>query len=88
MKDRRFMIALVVIALLIIALIYVLFVGPSLQGYVVQKQVDAQQNTVKTIMQIVDQQGYIVLTDNGTSVVLIKYSAQTQPQENISNNTE
>jgi len=73
MKDKKFTLALIVIVLLVLALVYILLVAPSLQGFLINQEITAKQDAVKTIMQIVDQQGYVVLTDNNESVVLVKY---------------
>ena len=87
MRDKKFVIALIVIVVLALALSYVVFIGPKIQGYLINKQTRAQENVVKTIVQIVDQQGYVVLGDGNDSVVLIKYQppAQQQPQQELSN---
>jgi len=79
MRDRRLTIAVVIIVLLALALVYLLFISPGINGYIVKKQIDAQQIAVDAIVQIVDQQGYVALTDsNNNSVVLIKYE---QPEQ-------
>ncbi len=75
-KDRKFFIAAIIIVVLILVLVYVLLVGPKIQGYVVQKQVDAQQSAVQAIVQIVNQQGYVVLGQGNDSVVLVKYNPE------------
>ena len=70
-RDKRLVIAVVIILILIAVLLYVLLIGPSIQGYVVQKQVNAQENVIKAIIDVVEQQGSISLTDGNRSVVLI-----------------
>lgn len=84
MKDKKFIIALAIIVILALLLVYIVFIGPRLQGYLVQKQVDAQQDVVKTIIQIVNQQGYVVLNNENSSVVLIdRARLPTPPQTEI-----
>ncbi|MEK6891254.1 MAG: hypothetical protein AABX03_03890 [Nanoarchaeota archaeon] len=70
-RDKRLVIAVGIILILIAVLLYVLLIGPSIQGYVVQKQVNAQENVIKAIIDVVEQQGSISLTDGNRSVVLI-----------------
>ena len=75
-------IAAIAIVVLALALIYVLLIEPKIQGYVVQKQVNAQEVTVQAIVQIVNQQGYVVLGQGNDSVVLVKYNPeQGQPNK-------
>jgi hypothetical protein len=88
MADKKFAIAILIIVILVVALIYVAVISPAIQGFVIQKQIDAQKIAVQSINQIVNQQGYIALTDdNNNSVVLIDRAILTQPnniQQNIS----
>ena len=75
-------IATIAIVVLALALIYVLLIEPKIQGYVVQKQVNAQEVTVQAIVQIVNQQGYVVLGQGNDSVVLVKSNPeQGQPNK-------
>ena len=82
MRDKKMVIAAIAIVVLALALIYVLLIEPKIQGYVVQKQVNAQEVTVQAIVQIVNQQGYVVLGQGNDSVVLVKYNPeQGQPNK-------
>ncbi|MBS3073136.1 hypothetical protein J4477_04855 [Candidatus Pacearchaeota archaeon] len=82
MKDKKFLIAVVIIAILALVLVYVLLIGPKVQGYVVQKQISAQEVAVQTIIEIVNQQGYVVLGQGNDSVVLVRYNPeQNQPDK-------
>ncbi|OIO41437.1 hypothetical protein COU56_04430 [Candidatus Pacearchaeota archaeon CG10_big_fil_rev_8_21_14_0_10_31_9] len=82
MRDKKMVIATIAIVVLALALIYVLLIEPKIQGYVVQKQVNAQEVTVQAIVQIVNQQGYVVLGQGNDSVVLVKYNPeQGQPNK-------
>jgi len=82
MRDKKMVIATIAIVVLALALIYVLLIEPKIQGYVVQKQVNAQEVTVQAIVQIVNQQGYVVLGQGNDSVVLVKSNPeQGQPNK-------
>jgi hypothetical protein len=70
MRDKRFAIALAIIIVLAVALLYMTVVGPKIDGYVVSKQAQAQENVVNAILQVVDQQGYVAIGDGENSVVL------------------
>ncbi len=80
MRDKKFAIALGIIVVLVLALVYLLFVGPGITGYVVDKQVQAQQVVVEAIIQQVNAQGYVQLSNGNESVVLVEY---VPPQEQV-----
>ena len=75
------------IVVLAIALLYVLVVAPRFQGYVVNKQVDAQKVLITSMMDAANQKGYITLSDGESTIVLInqkvleQQAAQAQGQE-------
>ena len=71
MVDKKFIVALAVILILAAVLLYVMVIQPSVQGYVVGKQLNAQEGTVRAILQIVDQQGFVVVSDENRSVTLV-----------------
>lgn len=75
-RDKRFIIALLIIVLLLGILFYVLFVGPRFQGYVTKKQLDAQQTVVNAMIDIATSQGYVTLTDGNRSIILVKYDPE------------
>ena len=79
MKDKKFAIALGLIVVLALALIYVLIVSPRLQGYVVNKQIDAQKILIKSMIDAANTQGYITLNDGESSIVLINQKMLQQP---------
>jgi type II secretory pathway pseudopilin PulG len=76
MRDLKFKIAVGVILVLAIALLYLTVIGPQVQGYIVRNQIQGQlagqQATVSAIMNMVNQQGYIVLSDEQNTVVLTR----------------
>jgi predicted Abi (CAAX) family protease len=78
MKDRKFLIALIIIVVLALALLYVALIGPKVQGYVVNKQIEAQQSTVDAIVSVVNQQGYVVLGEGEGQVILVPYQVPEQ----------
>ena len=71
MADRKFKVAVFIIVILALALLYLTVIGPELQGFFVEKQVEAQQAAVGAIVQIVAQQGYVVLGNDTASIVLV-----------------
>ena len=88
MVDKKFAIAVSIIVLLAIALLYMAVISPRIQGYIINKQAQAQEGVVQAILQIVDQQGYVALGDGEASVVLVKYQppevqAQVQEQNQV-----
>ena len=86
MLDKKFMIAIGIIVILGVALLYVAVVGPKIQGYFDDKQIQAQAETVQAILQIVEQQGYVAIGDGADSVVLVRYQPPQQGQEVVQDN--
>ena len=78
LRDKKFSIAIIIIILLAIALIYVLYLGPTIQGYFIKKETKAQEQVINTIVDVVNQQGYVVLNTEKEQIILVKYQ---QPSE-------
>jgi hypothetical protein len=49
----------IVILLLVVFLAYLFLIGPSINGYVIDKQIEAQQILVSNIVSQIQQQGYV-----------------------------
>jgi len=80
--DRKFAIAVLIILILACALAYVSVIKPTVQGYVVNKQLEAQGIVVNAIINQVNTQGYVQLFNGNDSIVLVKYAPpaeQAQP---------
>ena len=88
MRDKKFIIALLVIVVLAFALLYLTVINPRIQGYVIGKEVQAQENVVNAILQVVEQQGYIAIGDGENSVVLVRYQPQDQATQPVTGNVE
>ncbi|MAG07215.1 hypothetical protein CMI46_00155 [Candidatus Pacearchaeota archaeon] len=88
MREKKFVIALVVIIVLALALVYLTVVSPQIQGYVISKQAQAQENVVNAILNMVDQQGYVAIGDGENSVVLVKYNPEGVQQADASGASE
>jgi len=69
-------ISIAVIVLLALVIVYFFVAQPQIQGYVVKKQVEAQQiavqTTIQTIMNLVKQQGYVQLGQGNESMILMQ----------------
>lgn len=80
-----FILTLLILSVLIVIVIYILAIKPTIQGYVVQKQIEASNYTsnyiIGTIVNQVQQKGYIQLTYANQSVILIQYNPQAQPNK-------
>jgi uncharacterized membrane protein affecting hemolysin expression len=79
MKDLKFKVAIAVIIVLVLALLYLVVIGPSIQGYVINQQIQGQQATINAIIQTVDQQGYVVL-GNGENAIVLSRNPQLEQQ--------
>ncbi|MAG07768.1 hypothetical protein CMI46_03040 [Candidatus Pacearchaeota archaeon] len=88
MRDLKFKIAVGIILVLAIAVLYLTVIGPQVQGYIVRNQIQGQlagqQATVGAIINMVNQQGYIVLSDEQSSIVLTRNpQLEAQLEESI-----
>ena len=72
----KLIIAISIIVILVLVILGIVVVKPQVEKYIVQKQVDAQIVVVNTIIQIVEQQGYVVLGEGEEQVALIKYGEE------------
>ena len=80
MRDRRLAIALFIIVVLAVALLYLTVISPKIEGYVISRELQAQENVVNTILEIVNQQGYVAIGEGENSVVLVKYVPEQNNQ--------
>jgi len=74
---------LIIIILILLAVIAYLFViRPSISGYIVQKQIEAKDMTLNTLLIQIQQQGYAQITDTeGNAIILVPYNAQQAQQQ-------
>jgi len=80
-KLRTYLkISITIIIVLLLVIVYFLIARPQLQGYVIRKQIEAQQTAIQTILQIVQQQGYIQIGQGNNSVILVPFNPN-QAQE-------
>ncbi len=88
MKDIKFKVAVLVIVLLVVALLYLTVLGPQIQGYLIKTQVNAYESAIKDVINRVEQQGYVVLRNEESQIVLVPAQIpeeqlpeqQTQPE--------
>ena len=70
---NKFIIAVGIIIVLVLVIFGIVVLKPQLEKYIEDKQVEAQINVVNIIMQIINEQGYVVLGEGEEQVILIKY---------------
>ncbi len=76
------MILVIVILLLLAFVAYVFLIKPSINGYVVDKQVEAQQILINNIILQVQQQGYVSIDlSNNQTLVLVPYTGTSTPSK-------
>ncbi len=69
-----FILTFLVLVVLVIVVVYAFFVKPTIQGYVVNKQIEAQQILVSNIIQQIQQTGAVRIPLGGNeSVILVPY---------------
>lgn len=72
---------LVIIFLLVGVISYFFLVRPSVTGYVVQKQIEAQNALLTNMLLQIQQQGFLrIADDQGNELVLVPYQ-QPAPQQ-------
>ena len=87
MREERnpyrtlFIFTLLVLLVLVVIAVYIFAIKPTIQGYVVKKQIEASDFIIGTILNQVQQQGYVQLSYLNQSVILVPYNSQTQPQQ-------
>ena len=71
-----------VILVLVGVVLYMTAVKPAVQGYVIDKQISAQNMVVDAIITQVQQQGFVQLADaEGNPIVLVPYQPIDLEQE-------
>ena len=86
-KDKKFLVSVVIIVILAIALIYVLLIGPRIQNFFLNTQIKIQQQTINALIEGVNQQGSVGLTDGTNQIVCVKYEPPQQPETQPVNST-
>lgn len=83
-KSQKVIIALVaIIVILLLVLIYAFLLKPQFNGYVIQKQIDAQNLVLNALLTQLQQKGYVQISDpQGNSIILAP--VQQQPPQQVS----
>lgn len=80
-------ILILVIVILLAVIAYAFWLSPTINGYIVEKQIEAKDIILSTIIQQVQQQGYTQITDkSGNALILVLaqpkgQQAAAQPQQ-------
>lgn len=69
-----FILTFLVLLVLVIVVVYAFLIKPTIQGYVVNKQIEASDIIIGTIVSQIQQQGYVQLSYKNESMVLIQYT--------------
>jgi|SRR3989344_2895555 len=65
-------ILIIIILLLVLIVVYILVLQPRFNAYVIEKQVNAQQQVVGALIQSINQNGFVQITDaQGNTIVLV-----------------
>ncbi len=77
MKDKRatiiISVLLVIIVLLVGFILYSFLIKPQINGYVVEKQIEAQDMVFLGILSQVQQNGYVQIAYGNQSLILVPY---------------
>jgi len=77
-RSGLVIIILIIIVLILLGIIlYSFVIKPSISGYVLNKQIEAKDATLNTILLQIQQQGYAQISDNqGNTIILVPYNVQ------------
>jgi len=74
-------ILMLVIVLLIAVIVYSFIVKPKFNAYVVNKQLEARDSVLSTVLLQLQQQGYVQITDaQGNKIILVPVSPEQLAQ--------
>ena len=76
-----FVVTLIVALLLAVFLLYTLWIRPSFQGYVIQKQFEAKDLTLMALVSQIQQQGYAQITFGNQTLFLAPFNPQASQQQ-------
>ena len=90
MQEKRnrsgvvILVLLIIIILLLGILAYIFLIYPKFNGYIINKQIEAQNILVTNMLYQLQQQGFVQLGVGNQTVVLIPYNPnQNVPVENL-----
>jgi len=70
-----------IIAVLLAVILYMVWAKPAINGYVIEKQIEAKDIVLSSILAQLQQEGYVTIADQeGNSIVLVP-AQQQQPAE-------
>ena len=76
-RTRIIIILIVIILVLLSVILYSFVLKPSINGYIVNKQIEVKDATLNTILYQIQQQGYAQISDTeGNTIVLVPYNVQ------------
>ena len=71
-QSKLIMLLVIIILILVAVVLYSFVVQPSINSYVIRKQIDAQNIVLQTLLLQIQQQGFTQITDaEGNSIVLV-----------------
>ena len=76
--KNLFILTLVVALVLILVVAYVMFIKPAINGYVIQKQIEAKDITLLSIVSQIQQQGFAQINLGNQTLVLVPVNPNQQ----------
>lgn len=73
-----FIITFIVALILLVLVAYLFLLKPKIQGYVIDRQIEAKDLTLLTLINQVQQQGYAQITIGNQSLILVPYDPNQQ----------
>lgn len=79
-KTNWLVISLIIVIVILLGIIlYTFVIKPQINGYVINKQIEAKDYVLATLLMQIQQQGYTQIADTeGNSVILVPYVPQEQ----------
>lgn len=85
-SESRIIIVLTILILILLTLVvYAYAVKPALNAYVIQKQVEAKDFVLESLISNVETNGYVELYQGNESLVLVPYQVPENSFENLEN---
>ncbi len=78
---RVIFVLMIIILILLAIILYTFLIKPSINSYVIKKQTEAKDIVLSTILQQLQTQGYVQITDqNGNAVLLVPVTPEQLAQ--------
>ena len=80
-RAGKVIVVLILVILILLGVIaYTFVIRPTVNGYIIQKQTDAQMMVVNALLQSIQQNGFVQITDTNGNVITLVPATQQQTE--------